>query len=77
MSYKIIGKYIKELNFNIPKPKLFFYFQKILLIIKLILILKVSSKTKYYRSLTTLALNPIKKILKKLILKLVYSTILN
>ena len=24
MSYKIIGKYIKELNFKIPNPKAFF-----------------------------------------------------
>ena len=28
MSYKIIGKYIKELNFNIPKPKTFFLLSK-------------------------------------------------
>ena len=34
MNYKIIGKYIKELNFNIPNPKTFFYFQKIFLITK-------------------------------------------
>ena len=28
MSYKIIGKYIKELNFNIPNPKTFFLLSK-------------------------------------------------
>ena len=28
MSYKIIGKYIKELNFNIPKPETFFLLTK-------------------------------------------------
>ena len=28
MSYKIIGKYIKKLNFNIPKPKTFFLLSK-------------------------------------------------
>ena len=28
MSYKIIGKYIKELNFNIPKPETFFLLSK-------------------------------------------------
>ena len=28
MNYKIIGKYIKELNFNIPNPKIFFLLTK-------------------------------------------------
>ena len=28
MSYKIIGKYIKELKFNIPNPKTFFLLSK-------------------------------------------------
>ena len=28
MNYKIIGKYIKELNFNIPKPETFFLLSK-------------------------------------------------
>jgi hypothetical protein len=28
MSYKIIGKYIKELNFSIPNPKTFFLLSK-------------------------------------------------
>ena len=28
MNYKIIGKYIKELNFNIPNPKTFFLLSK-------------------------------------------------
>ena len=25
MNYKIIGKYIKDLNFDIPNPKTFFF----------------------------------------------------
>ena len=28
MNYKIIGKYIKDLNFNIPNPKTFFLLSK-------------------------------------------------
>ena len=28
MSYKIVGKYIKKLNFNIPNPKTFFLLSK-------------------------------------------------
>ena len=41
MSYKIIGKYIKDLKFNIPNPKTFYLLSKIYLITKLISILKV------------------------------------
>ena len=41
MNYKIIGKYINNLDFNIPNPKAFFYYQKISRIIKLTLTLKV------------------------------------
>ena len=29
MNYKIIGKYIKDLNFSIPNPKTFFTFKDI------------------------------------------------
>ena len=28
MNYKIIGKYIKDLNFSIPNPKIFFLLSK-------------------------------------------------
>ena len=28
MNYKIIGKYIKDLNFSIPNPKTFFTFKR-------------------------------------------------
>ena len=28
MSYKIIGKYIRDLKFNIPNPKTFFFLSK-------------------------------------------------
>ena len=41
MSYKIIGKYIKDLDFSIPNAKTFFSLTKEIQIIKLILILKV------------------------------------
>ena len=40
MSYKIIGKYIKKLNFSIPNPKTFFLLSKDIAKYKLILILK-------------------------------------
>ena len=38
MNYRIIGKYIKDLEFKIPSPKTFFLLSKILKITKLILI---------------------------------------
>ena len=47
MRYKIIAKYIKDLNFKIPNAKAFFYYQKILVTTKLKQILKaINSKTK-------------------------------
>ena len=46
MTYKIIGKYIKDLKFKIPHPKHFFHYQKIYQIIKLMLILKVPKLNK-------------------------------
>ena len=42
MNYKIVARYIKDIDFNIPNSKTFFFYQKILQIIKLILILKVT-----------------------------------
>ena len=55
MSYKIIGKYIKELNFNIPNPKTFFLLSKNIANYKINIDIKSSqAKTKYYRSFNKL-----------------------
>ena len=73
MSYKIIGKYIKELNFNIPNPKTFFLLSKDIANYKINIDIKSSqSKTKYYRSSDKLNLLQQEMILKKLIQKLFF-----
>ena len=51
MSHKIIGKYIKELIFNIPKPETFFLLSKDISNYKINIDIKsVQIKKKYYRS---------------------------
>ena len=49
MSYKIIGKYIKELKFNIPNPKTFFLLSKDIANYKISIDIK-SAQVKYNRS---------------------------
>ena len=47
MSYKIIGKYIKDLDFNIPNPKTFLL-SKDIANYKINIVKKSSQMTKYY-----------------------------
>ena len=71
MNYKIVGKYIKQLNFNIPKPETFFLLSKNIKNYKINIDIKsFQIKQNIIEVLTTLTLNPIKEDLKKLILKL-------
>ena len=47
MNYKVVAKYIKDLRFEIPNPKIFFLLEKNIQITKLILTLKATnSKTR-------------------------------
>ena len=76
MSYKIIGKYIKELNFNIPKPEIFFLLSKNISNYKINIDIKSTQiKQNIIEVLTTLALNPVKKDFDKIDTKIVYSTV--
>ena len=76
MTYKIIGKYIKELNFNIPKPKTFFLLSKDIANYKINIYIKSAQiKQNIIEVLTTLALNPIKQDFEKIDTKIVYSTV--
>jgi preprotein translocase subunit SecB len=76
MSYKIIGKYIKELNFNIPNPKTFFLISKDITNYKINVDIKSSQiKKNIIEILTTLSLNPIKENFEKINTKIVYSVI--
>ena len=76
MSYKIIGKYIKELNFNIPNPKTFFLLSKDIVNYKINIDIKsIQVKQNIIEILTTLSLNPAKENFEKIDTKIIYSTI--
>ena len=76
MSYKIIGKYIKELNFNIPNPKTFFLISKDISNYKINIDIKSNQiKENIIEILTTLALNPLGGDFEKIETKIIFSTI--
>ena len=76
MTYKIIGKYIKELNFNIPKAKTFFLLSQNISNYKINIDIKSSQiKQNIIEVLTTLALQPTTNDFEKIDTKIVYSTI--
>ena len=61
MSYKIIGKYIKNLDFNIPNPKTFFLLSKNISNYKINIDIKSSqTKQNIIEVLTSLSLSPTK-----------------
>tara|TARA_X000001036_G_C20469810_1_gene721030 strand:- start:16 stop:432 length:417 start_codon:yes stop_codon:yes gene_type:complete len=77
MSYKIIGKYIKGLNFNIPNPKAFFLLSKNISNYKINIDIKSSQiKQNIIEVLTTLHLHPIINNFDKIDTNIVYSTII-
>ena len=76
MSYNILGKYIKELNFNIPNPETFFLLSKNIANYKINIDIKSSQvKQNIIEIITTLNLNPIKNDFEKIDTKIVYSTV--
>jgi len=76
MSYKIIGKYIKELNFIIPNTKTFFLLSKDISNYKINIDIKSSQvKHNIIEVLTSLSLNPVREELGKINTKIVYSTV--
>tara|TARA_B100000575_G_C22543672_1_gene348353 strand:- start:78 stop:497 length:420 start_codon:yes stop_codon:yes gene_type:complete len=77
MNYKIIGKYIKELNFNIPNPKTFFLLSKDIANYKINIDIKSSqAKQNIIEVLTSLSLSPIRNDFEKINTKVIYSTII-
>jgi preprotein translocase subunit SecB len=77
MSYKIIGKYIKELKFNIPNPKTFFLLSKDIANYKINIDIKsLQVKQNIIEILTTLALNSVKEDFEKIETRIVFSTII-
>ena len=76
MSYKIIGKYIKDLKFNIPSPKTFYLLSKNISNYKINIDIKSNQvKQNIIEVLTSLSLTPIKNDFEKIDTKIVYSTI--
>ena len=77
MSYKIIGKYIKELKFNIPNPKTFFLLSKNISNYKINIDIKSAQvKQNIIEVLTSLSLSPNKDDFDKIETKIIYSTII-
>ena len=77
MSYKIIGKYIKDLNFNIPNPKTFFLLSKNISNYKINIDIKSAQiKQNIIEVITSLSLTPIKDDFEKINTKIIYSTII-
>ena len=76
MSYKIIGKYIKELNFNIPNPKTFFLLLNNINNYKINIDIKsTQAKQNIIEVLTSLSLTPSKDDFETINTKIIYSTI--
>lgn len=77
MSYKIIGKYIKNLNFNIPNAKTFFLLSKNISNYKINIDIKSNQiKEKIIEIQTTLNLTPIKQDLEIIETKITFATII-
>jgi len=76
MSYKIIGKYIKDLRFSIPNPEAFFLLSKNISNYKINIDIKsIEVKQNIIEVLTTLTLKPVEKNFEKIDTKIVYSAI--
>ena len=76
MTHKIIGKYIKELRFNIPNPKTFFLLAKDIANYKINIDIKsVQVKQNIIEVLTSLKLTPVKDDFEKIDTKVIFSTI--
>ena len=77
MNYKIIGKYIKNLQFEIPSPKVFFLLEKNISNYKINIDIKSKQfKDKVLEVETTLVLNPINNDFDKINTKIVFATII-
>ena len=77
MNYKIIAKYIKNLQFEIPNPKIFFLLSENISNYKINIDIKSKQfKEKIIEVETCLSLNPIENEHEKIITKIIHSTII-
>jgi len=76
-NYKIVGKYIKDLKFQIPNPKTFFLLSENISNYKINFDIKSNQiKEKIIEVETTLSLTPNKEDFEKINTQIVYSTII-
>ena len=76
MNYKIIGKYIKNINFNIPNTKTFFLLAKDIANYKINVEIKSNQvKQNIIEVLTSLNLSPTKNNFDKIDTKIIFATI--
>ena len=76
MTYKIIGKYIKDLKFNIPNPKTFFLLSKEISNLTINIDIKSAQvKENIIEVLTSLSLSSTKDDSEKIDTKIIYATI--
>ena len=77
MNFKIIGKYIKELDFSIPNPKTFFLLSKDISNYKINIDIRSSqTKKNIIEVLTSLSLSPTKNDFETINTKIIFSTII-
>ena len=77
MNYKIIGKYIKELNFNIPNTKTFYLLSKDIVNYKINIDIKSNRvKQNIIEVLTSLSLSPTKNDFEVIDTKIIFATII-
>jgi len=77
MNYKIIGKYIKNLDFKIPNPKTFSLLSKDISNYKINIDIKSNQlKERMIEVETTLSLIPVKNNFEKISTKIIYSAII-
>ena len=73
MNYKIIGKYIKELNFNIPNTKTFYLLSKDIVNYKINIDIKSNRvKQNIIEVLTSLSLSPTKNDFETIDTKIIF-----
>ncbi len=77
MNYKIVGKYIKDLKFEIPSPNAFFMLEKNISDYKVNIDIKSHRfKEKIIEVLISLSLNSTKDDVEKINTKIIFSTII-
>ena len=77
MNYKIIGKYIKELNFNIPNTKTYYLLSKDIVNYKINIDIKSNRvKQNIIEVLTSISLSPTKNDFETIDTKIIFATII-